>query len=101
MGDIATLRSKLEAFVEIRNRSSHNTNLQFQLDLETAGLSRADIGDPHPGPDGRGFRWHVIDDGGEYLGLLEKDGVLSVQDTFPPEGIEVRGVLTEYFGYRA
>jgi len=54
---------RLIRFINRRNESPHNSNLQFQIDMEACNISKDDIGEAigfdHP-DFGRCFRWSVL-----------------------------------------
>ena len=70
--DMAVVKPKLERFVQIRNASPHGSNLQFNLDLEEAGLDPDDLGEAFKLPDGSGHQWFIPEDGPGNLRLIEQ-----------------------------
>lgn len=60
----------VERFAEIRNRSPHQTNLQFHIDLREAGIDPKELpkADPMPG----GFSWDL-----GFCQMMEIDGKIT------------------------
>lgn len=65
--------TQLKKFVTIRNKSMFSSNLQFQVDLEEAGLTFEDIGPAHKEAENI-YRWDTP------VGTLyEHGGTLSIK----------------------
>lgn len=72
-------RNKLERFVEVRNASEFNTNIQFQLDASSCGFKIADLGDVTKLDDdryGHVYVWQT-----PFGELVEAGGKLSLTQT--------------------
>lgn len=51
-------RKQLDRFISIRNKSLFNSNLQFQIDADQAGIKIKELGQPARSMLG-GYEWHT------------------------------------------
>lgn len=75
-------KAQLLKFIKTRNASDHQSNLQFQFDLEACGMKLADLGDAFKVKEGR-YWWEtphglLIEEWGKMR--LDPDGVIKVKD---------------------
>lgn len=66
-------KAQLLKFIKTRNASDHQSNLQFQFDLEACGLKIADLGDGDWQQPGR-FAWET-----PHGTLIEERGKLRLE----------------------
>jgi len=75
MSDFMT---RLRKFAKIRDQAEFSSNLQFQFDLQEAGLSVGDIGHPDVLPDGDGYIWRLPLDKPECT-MIEQFGKIRIE----------------------
>lgn len=52
-------REKLLRFVNVRNASPFNSNLQFQIDADECGIRISELGTPKKLPKHDGYQWRT------------------------------------------
>ena len=78
------IRAQLKKFIEVRNESRYNSNLQFQIDANECGFHASDLGKVKVTEDG--YQWDTP------YGLLVESGCNLTLEVYPsPQPSPARG----------
>ncbi len=72
-GETGMTKQQLLKFIELRNKSDLQTNMQFCIDAETAGFNIAELGDGQHAEEG--YVWNT-----PYGLLIEQNGMLRLKE---------------------